>query len=77
MSNHRSHHMPNQLLTENQVADYLNLSPRSLQAWRYRGGGPPFIAISRRAVRYRKDDLDQWVSSLVRTSTSDPGAEAW
>lgn len=63
----------NQLMTENQVAEYLNVSPRSLQGWRYSGGGPPFVSISPRVVRYRVGDLESWLAERVRTSTSDSG----
>lgn len=61
------------LLTENQAADYLQLTPRALQAWRYKGFGPRFVKISARAVRYRQEDLECWVESRLRLSTSDPG----
>lgn len=50
------------LLTEAQAADHLNLSVRTLQAWRSRGFGPPFIRAGR-AVRYRRADLDRWIEA--------------
>ena len=62
-----------QLLTEPEAAAFLNFSPRALQAWRVRGGGPPYVKISTRAVRYRKSDLDRWIEERLRTSTSDAG----
>ena len=49
----------------------LTLSPRTLEALRLRGGGPPFILVTDRAVRYRREDLWQWISTRRRTSTSD------
>jgi predicted DNA-binding transcriptional regulator AlpA len=61
------------LLTERQAADALGFTPRTLAEWRYRGGGPPFVRVSARAVRYRPDDLDAWARERLRTSTSDPG----
>ena len=61
------------LLTPAQAAKYLGLTTRFLEARRYRGGGPPYIAIGSRVVRYQKAALDEWLSERVRTSTSDPG----
>ncbi|MFT5394284.1 MAG: putative DNA-binding transcriptional regulator AlpA [Gammaproteobacteria bacterium] len=62
------------LLTEHEAARYLNFTPRALQAWRGRGGGPPFVRISSRAVRYRQSDLEAFVTARLRTSTSGGGA---
>jgi len=60
------------LLTEAQVADRLAISPRTLQMWRYKGGGPRYIKIGS-AVRYRPMDVDSWLERQTRASTSDPG----
>lgn len=65
--------LPAPLLTENDAARYLALTPRALQSWRYLGRGPRFVRISARAVRYRAEDLRGWVESRLRNSTSDPG----
>lgn len=65
---------PEPLLTETQAAKYLSLTTRALQNWRYLGRGPHFVRISRRAVRYRQCDLDEFVELNIRTSTSDFGA---
>lgn len=68
--------LPAPLLTETQAAEILQLTPRALQAWRYQGRGPRFVKISARAVRYRLDDLEEWIETRLRRSTSDPGLEA-
>ena len=62
------------LLTENEAAAHLKLTPRALQAWRYQGRGPQFVKISARAIRYRLEDLHSWIEDRLRASTSDPGA---
>jgi hypothetical protein len=62
---------PVALLTEADAAAYLRLTRRALQAWRYQGRGPRFVKISRRAVRYRIDDLEAFVEACLRNSTSD------
>ncbi len=65
-----------QLLRQKEVAKILNLSPRTLEAWRHRGGGPRYLLLTPRCVRYKKSDLNQFMEERVRTSTSDRGTEA-
>jgi excisionase family DNA binding protein len=60
------------LLTTHEAASYLRLSPRTLENWRVRGGGPRFHKFGDR-VLYAQDDLEQWQTARERTSTSDPG----
>ncbi len=60
------------VLTEAQTAKLLKLSPRTLQTWRVRGGGPAFLKIGKR-IMYDRDDLLAWMRSTRRTSTSDRG----
>jgi len=52
--------MTHKLLKEQQVAEILGLSTKSLQAWRLYGKGPRFRKIGR-AVRYPEADLWAWV----------------
>jgi excisionase family DNA binding protein len=61
------------LLTETEAAHLLGFSVRTLQAWRVRGGGPRFVKVSARCVRYQREDLEEWVRERVRRSTSDSG----
>lgn len=58
-----------QTLTTPEAAKYLRLSPKTLETKRSRGGGPPYIKLGRRVV-YRRTDLDKWLESRVRHSTS-------
>ncbi len=53
---------PDTLLREQDAADLLNLSVRTLQSWRIRMAGPPFIQVGR-AVRYRRRDLIAWIDA--------------
>ena len=48
------------LMTERQVAEYLNLSLRTIQRWRAEGTGPPVLYAGNRP-RYRKADVDAWL----------------
>jgi predicted DNA-binding transcriptional regulator AlpA len=65
------------LLTPDEAADRLGLSRGCLKGWRVRGCGPPFVALGKRRVRYREADLERFVESRVRASTSatEPPAE--
>jgi hypothetical protein len=47
-------------LNSKQAADFLTVSPRTLESWRLRRVGPPFIKLSARAVRYSSAALRQW-----------------
>lgn len=66
---------PDPLLTEKAAATYLGYSSRTLAGWRYKGGGPVFVSVSRTSVRYRVSDLEGWIKAQRRRSTSDRGEE--
>lgn len=63
-----------QLLNEQQAAALLGYSPRALQGWRFKGGGPRFVKVSRRSIRYRRRDLLLWTESLLRKNSSEAAA---
>ncbi len=65
-----------ELIPETEASDFLDLTPRSMQAMRQRGGGPRFIRISARCVRYTRTLLKTWADSRLRSSTSDSGQAA-
>jgi excisionase family DNA binding protein len=48
------------LLTPNRLADRLGISPRTLQDWRSRKVGPPWIRVGR-VIRYREEDVNEWI----------------
>ncbi|MBD3676960.1 MAG: helix-turn-helix domain-containing protein [Rhodobacteraceae bacterium] len=60
------------LVNEHEAADMLCYSVRALQNWRCRGGGPKFIKVSGRSVRYRRRDLLAWIEERTVSSTSQP-----
>ena len=67
---------PDALLYPAEAAFFLGLSVRTLEAARLKGGGVPYIALGRRAIRYRRRDLMDFVVARRRKSTSDPGTAA-
>lgn len=59
------------LINEQAAAEFLGYSIRALQNWRVRGGGPSFIRVSSRSIRYRRRDLIAWADDRLRSSTSE------
>jgi predicted DNA-binding transcriptional regulator AlpA len=59
------------LIDEKEAALYLGYTVRALQNWRLRGGGPRFVKVSARSIRYRRADLDAWIESKLVSSTSE------
>ncbi|WP_443749395.1 helix-turn-helix transcriptional regulator [Asticcacaulis solisilvae] len=57
------------LLTTQQAATFLGASPRTLEDWRLRGGGPVYRKIGRRLVRYCDTDLSAFIASGARLNT--------
>lgn len=60
------------LLTTQEAANFLGVSPRTLEGLRFKGGGPRYAKIGG-AVRYRLASLEEYLRHQERTSTSDPG----
>ena len=54
-----------------EAAEYLGLSKAFLERDRWAGARVPYIQIGPRAVRYRMADLDSYIESRLRKSTSD------
>jgi len=62
-----------QLVNEKEAAAFLGYTMRALQNWRLRGGGPQFVKVSARSIRYRRRDLLAWTEARLRQNTSDMG----
>jgi predicted DNA-binding transcriptional regulator AlpA len=54
------------------AAEYIGLSKSTLEKARIYGGGPPFVRVTSRAVRYRMQDLEAWMLERLVSSTSAP-----
>ena len=65
--------MQTYLLNTKEAANFLGLSKAFLERDRWAGAKVPFIKISERAVRYRLEDLEKYIESRIRKSTSDLG----
>ena len=51
-----------ELLTSKEAAEFLKISRHTLEAWRCKGEGPPFMRAGRLA-RYDKEELERWLKS--------------
>lgn len=61
------------------VSAWTGLSESTLARYRMRGGGPAFIKLTNNrqgVVRYRRSDVEAWIASRVRRSTSESGLDA-
>ena len=58
------------LLTQDEAAELLKLSVRTVERLRVSGSGPKFLKI-RNSVRYRLEDVQSWVTSRLVGSTSE------
>ena len=49
--------MIDKIYTPKEVADRWGIKTSTLADWRYKGIGPAFIKLGKRAVRYRESDV--------------------
>ena len=64
--------MNNEMLTTEEAAQFLGLCKETLATWRCRppkDGGPPFVRLSARCIRYNRAELIEWMSKRTLTST--------
>ncbi len=59
------------LLNTRQAANYLGVSVAWLERERWVAGRVPFVRVGNRAVRYKLEDLDQYVERRTMRSTAD------
>lgn len=64
-----------EFMSNDDAANLLGLSPRTLERFRLEGRGPKFFKFGR-VVRYRRSITLDWAAAQLRTSTSDPGLAA-
>jgi len=62
----------NEIIDTRAAAEALGLSYSTLTKMRVNGGGPIFLKLGR-VVKYRRADLDTWMTENRRRSTSDNG----
>ena len=60
----------NELLSRDQIEAEYGLGRRWLELAAIRGDGPPMVKLSWRMVRYKRADLENWLTARTVTSTS-------
>jgi predicted DNA-binding transcriptional regulator AlpA len=66
---------PDQLVSTRQLFNYTELTVRFWERRRMSGDTPPYIYISKRAVRYRWGDVVEWLNKRMRNNTADIGGK--
>ena len=61
---------PDQLLTQREASQFLQVNVRTLERWRVDGSGPRFVKLGRH-VRYERAALTEHVKRNSRTFTGD------
>jgi excisionase family DNA binding protein len=63
----------NDYLTQPETAQYLRLSPRTVERMRIEGRGPRFTRAGRRVI-YARSGIDSWLAERTYQSTSESAA---
>lgn len=63
--------METRVLRTPDAAAYVGLSAPTLEKMRLTGRGPRFVHLSARAIGYCREDLDRWLETRQRSSTSE------
>ena len=58
-----------EFLSSDYMAEWLLLTVNTLEKWRVRGEGPPFVKVGGR-VRYRRSDVLAWIEENTKAATT-------
>lgn len=58
-----------ELIDTRGAADILNVSPRTIEAWRASGSGPGYFKVGH-SVRYCRSEVIDWLNSNARQNTT-------
>ena len=61
-----------QLLTPQDLAEYLDVPLNTLYRWRHRGRGPAAFRVGKH-IRYRRNDVEQWIQLQLQAAQSSRG----
>ena len=54
-------------LSESEAAEYLGLSKKTLQRWRFNHKGPIYAKLNNKLIRYNQVDLDEGMNQQIVT----------
>ena len=52
-------------LSESDAAEYLGISKKTLQRWRFNHKGPTYAKLNNKLIRYNQVDLDEWMNQQI------------
>jgi phage terminase Nu1 subunit (DNA packaging protein) len=64
------------LLGTDELAGFLRVSPRTVEAWRVRGGGPEYIRASKGMIRYARAAVLEWLAERAAETPGHASARA-
>ena len=59
------------LLRTPEAAALLGLKKPTLEKWRVQGGGPVYLRVGKKAIRYRRSDIEAFKDASIRHNTID------
>lgn len=66
--------MSEQVFTTLQAATYMSVAKNTVLAWRAQGKGPKYMKLEG-AVRYLKQDIDEWMREQTVTAGAERGGK--
>jgi predicted DNA-binding transcriptional regulator AlpA len=61
---------PDELLDTKQTAAWLGVAPITLEIWRSKERGPAYVIMGTRSIRYRRTDVQTWLTAQTRQPTT-------
>jgi predicted DNA-binding transcriptional regulator AlpA len=55
--------MSDELLTASETSQWIKKPETTLSQWRYQGRGPSYLKLEGGHVRYRRSDVEAWLTS--------------
>jgi excisionase family DNA binding protein len=62
----KEHNRMNEIFTQQEAADYLRVTVRTLRRWQQTNTGPEFSKAGK-LIRYRKSKIDEWLDRTTAT----------
>ena len=56
---------PKEFLTEQEAAEYINMSVKTMRRWRFDRCGPNYAKIAGKSIRYPLLELQEWVDQQI------------
>ena len=54
-----------EFLTEQEAAEYINMSVKTLRRWRFDRRGPNYAKIAGKSIRYPISELQEWIKQQI------------